>query len=69
MFAGPHHALKVGILGRYFLGVNLAKEQLATERDVERSEGQQMSTQLREGSVKKSPLCPWHPRGRATTPR
>jgi len=56
IFAGHHQLLKVGILCLYFMGLNLSNEQIANELDVERSDGQQMTTQLREGSVKKSQL-------------
>jgi len=56
IFAGHHQALKVWILCLYFMGLNLSNEQIANELDVERSDVQQMTTQLREGIVKKSPL-------------
>jgi hypothetical protein len=50
------------------MGLNLSNEQIANELDVERSDVQQMTTQLREGIVKKSPLCPCHMRWSATKP-
>ena len=56
IFAGHHQSLKVWILCLYFMGLNLSNEQIANELDVERSDVQQMTTQLREGIVKKSPL-------------
>ena len=56
IFAGHHQALKVWLLCLYFMGLNLSNEQIANELDVERSDVQQMTTQLREGIVKKSPL-------------
>jgi transposase-like protein len=56
IFAGHHQALKVWLLCLYFMGLNLSNEQIAKELDVERSDGQQMTTQLREGIVKKSQL-------------
>ena len=56
IFAVHHQALKVWILCLYFMGLNLSNEQIANELDVERSDGQQMTTQLREGIVKKSQL-------------
>jgi hypothetical protein len=37
------------------MGLNLSNEQIARELDVNVSDGQQMTTQLREGIVKKSP--------------
>ena len=56
MFAGHHQSLKVWILCLYFMGLNVSNEQIANELDVERSDVQQMATQLREGIVKKSQL-------------
>jgi hypothetical protein len=38
------------------MGLNLSNEQIANELDVARSDVQQMTTQLREGIVKKSHL-------------
>jgi transposase-like protein len=55
IFAGHHQSLKVWILCLSFRGLNLSHEQIANELDVERSDVQPMTTQLREGSVKKSP--------------
>jgi transposase-like protein len=52
--AGHHQSLKVWILGLSFMGVNLSNEQIAHELDVNRSDVQQMTTQLRQGIVKKS---------------
>jgi len=56
IFAGHPQALKVWLRCLYFMGVNLSNDQIARELDVERSEVQQMTTHLREGIVKKSPL-------------
>ena len=56
VFAGHHQPLKVWILCLYFMGLNLSNEQIAHELDVNDSDVQQMTTQLREGIVKKSPL-------------
>src|SRR5712671_1137906 len=58
IFAGHHQSLKVWILGLYFMGLNLSNEQIANELDVERSDVQQMTTQLREGIVKKANCDP-----------
>ena len=55
IFAGPHQPLKVWILCLYFMGLNLSNEQIVQELALNGSEVQQMTTQLREGSVKKSP--------------
>ena len=54
IFAGHHQSLKVWILCLYFMGLNLSNEQIAHELDVNRSDVQQMTTQLRQGIVKKS---------------
>ena len=54
IFAGHHQPLKVWILCLYFRGLNLSNDQIAHELDVDRSDVQQMTTQLRQGIVKKS---------------
>ena len=54
IFAGHHQPLKVWILCLYFMGLNLSNEQIAHELDVDRSDVQQMMTQLRHRIVKKS---------------
>lgn len=55
VFSGHHQPLKVWILCLYFMGLNLSNSQIAKELDFNRSVVQQMTTQLREGIVKKSP--------------
>jgi len=55
IFAGHHQPLKVWVLCLYFMGLNLSNAQISNELDVNRSDVQQMTTQLREGIVKKSP--------------
>ena len=55
VFAGHHQPLKVWILCLYFMGLNLSNNQIAKELDLNRSDVQQMTDQLREGIVKKSP--------------
>ena len=55
IFAGHHQPLKVWVLCLYFMGLNVSNAQMAKELDVNLSDGQQMTTQLREGMVKKSP--------------
>jgi transposase-like protein len=55
IFAGHHQPLKVWVLCLYFMGLNLSNEQIAQELAVNDSDVQQMTTQLREGIVKKSP--------------
>jgi len=54
IFAGHHQPLKVWILWLYFRGLNLSNEQIAHELAVHVSDVQQMTTQLRQGIVKKS---------------
>lgn len=54
IFAGHHQPLKIWILCLYFMGLNLSNEQIARELDLDRSDVHQMTTQLREGIVKKS---------------
>ena len=54
IFAGHHQSLKVWILCLYFMGLNLSNEQIAEELELDRSDVQEMTTQLREGIVKKS---------------
>src|SRR6266568_5550073 len=54
IFAGHHQPLKVWVLCLYFMGLNLSNEQIAKELAVNDSDVQQMTTQLREGIVKKS---------------
>jgi transposase-like protein len=56
IFAGRHQPLKVWILCLYFMGLNLSNQQIARELDLNRSDVQQMTTQLREGVDKKSLL-------------
>jgi transposase-like protein len=56
IFAGHHQPLKVWILCLYFMGLNVSNEQIAHELEVHVSDVQQMTTQLREGIVKKSPV-------------
>ena len=54
IFAGHHQPLKVWVLCLYFMGLNVSNEQIAHELDVDLSDVQQMTTQLRAGIVKKS---------------
>jgi transposase-like protein len=55
IFAGHHQPLKVWVWCLYFMGLNVSNAQIATELDVNLSDVQQRTTQLREGIVKKSP--------------
>ena len=54
IFASHHQPLKVWILCLYFMGLNLSNEQIARQLDLNGSDVQKMTTQLREGIVKKS---------------
>lgn len=54
VFTGHHKPLKTWMLCLYFMGLNLSNQQIAKELDVNRDDLQQMTTQLREGIVKKS---------------
>jgi transposase-like protein len=54
IFSGHHQPLKVWILCLYFMGLNLSNEQIARELDLNSSDVHQMTSQLREGIVKKS---------------
>ena len=56
IFAGHHQPLKVWILCLYFMGLNLSNKQIARELDLDRTDVQKMTTQLRDGVVKKSLL-------------
>jgi transposase-like protein len=55
IFAGHHQPLKVWLLCLYFMGLNLSNEQIANELSINESDVQQMTAQLRDGIVKKSP--------------
>ena len=56
IFAGHHQPLKVWILCLYCMGLHLSTDQIAHELDVDRSDVHQMTTQVRQGIVKKSHL-------------
>jgi len=55
IFEGHHQPLRVWVLCLYFMGLNLSTEQIAHELALNGSDVQQMTTQLRDGIVKKSP--------------
>ena len=54
IIAGYHQPLKVWVVCLYFMGLNISNEQIAQELALNGSDVQQMTTQLREGIVKKS---------------
>jgi len=55
IFAGHPQPLKVCVVCLYFMGLNVSNEQIAQELALHVSDVQQMTTQLRDGMVKKSP--------------
>jgi hypothetical protein len=54
IFAGPHQPLKVWMLCRYCLGLTWSNAHMAKALDVDHSAVHQMTTERRDGSVKKS---------------
>jgi transposase-like protein len=55
IFAGHHQPLRVWILCLYFMGLNLSKHQIAQELDLNKDDVHQMTSQLRQGIVRKKP--------------
>jgi DNA-binding transcriptional regulator LsrR (DeoR family) len=55
IFAGHHQPLRVWILCLYFMGLNLSNHQIAQELDLNKDDVQQMTSQLRQGIVRKKP--------------
>ena len=55
VFAGHHQPLRVWILCLYFMGLNLSNHQIAHELDLNKDDAQQMTSQLRQGIVRKKP--------------
>jgi transposase-like protein len=53
IFAGHHQPLRVWILCLYFMGLNLSNRQIAQELDLNQDDAQQMTSQLRQGIVRK----------------
>ena len=53
IFAGHHQSLKVWILCLYFMGLNLSNHHIAQELDLNKDDVQQMTSQLRQGIVRK----------------
>ena len=68
IFAGHHQPLKVWILCLYFMGLNLSNEQIAHELSLNESDVYQMTTELRDGIVKKSRSWRYPTRSSATKP-
>ncbi len=55
IFEGHHQPLDVWILCLYFMGLNLSNRQIAQELDLNLSDAQQMTHQLRQGVVVRKP--------------
>ena len=55
IFAGHHKPRRAGILGWYFRGLNLSKEQRAHELDLNPDDALEMTSQLRDGLVERKP--------------
>jgi len=56
VFAGHHQPLRVWILCRYFMGLNLSNEQIGHELNLDPDDAQKMTSQLREGIVQRKPV-------------
>jgi transposase-like protein len=56
IFAGHHQPLKGWILCLYCMGLHVSNEPIAHEVEMHVSDVQQMTTQLRAGVVKRSPV-------------
>jgi transposase-like protein len=54
IFAGHHQPLQMWILCLYFMGLNVSNTHIAHELALNGSDVQHMTTQLREGIIKKS---------------
>lgn len=54
---GHHQPLRVWLLCLYFMGLNLSNLQIAKELELNKSDVQNMTIQLREGVSKKKPNC------------
>jgi transposase-like protein len=55
VLAGHHPPLRVWVLCRYFMGLNLSNRQIAHELDLNEDDGQAMTEHLRSGLVTKTP--------------
>ena len=55
IFAGHHQPLRVWILCLYFMGLNLSNHPIAQELDLNKDDAQQMTSQRRQGMVRKKP--------------
>jgi transposase-like protein len=55
IFAGHHQPLQVWMLCLYFMGLNLSHHHIAHALDLNKDDAQQMTSQLRQGIVRKKP--------------
>src|SRR4051795_6029893 len=55
VLAGRHQPLRVWVLCLYFMGLNLSNRQIAHELDLSESDAQEMTEQLRDGIVARTP--------------
>src|SRR3954451_16734167 len=55
VLAGHHQPLRVWVLCLYFMGLNLSNRQIAQELDLNESDVQAMTSQLRQGLVERQP--------------
>jgi transposase-like protein len=55
IFAGHHQPLRVWVLALYFMGLNLSNEPIAQELGIDPDDAQVMTSQLREGIVRRKP--------------
>lgn len=53
---GHHQPLKTWVLCLHFMGLNLSNQQIAAALDLNKDDAQSMTSQLREGLVKKTPV-------------
>lgn len=53
IFAGHHQPLKTWVLCLYLMGLNLSNDQIAQELDLHRDDVHDMTSQLREGILKR----------------
>ena len=53
IFEGHHQPLRVWMIGLYLMGLNLSNQQIAKELGLNRSDVQEMTSQLRSGVVEK----------------
>ena len=58
IFEGQHQPLKVWVVCLYLMGLNLSNQPIAAELDLNESDAQVMTTQLREGVVAKKASPP-----------